>query len=164
MKKLAAALLSIVFAVSLTPITNADTGKEMINEKFPIEFLTTDECNMEEIAVTGTMHLVAKFRTDKNGAAHTDTFATIHGRAVGVTSGNEYIYADTFRSSEDFGITLCEDGINTAPYEFKQYVHSRLLSKGSLPNSYLKFTVRFSTDANCNFGMEVIEEKFDCRG
>lgn len=127
--------------LALTPQASAEV---LVNRRLPFTALVFNDCTGEDIRFAGEFHEVLKSRVDKNGTFHGTYDVNAHGEGEGLTTGNRYIWNDTymeeFVNPQGCAFTL------TSP-DF----YLRLISQGSLPNQLLKVNRTFGLDANCQF-------------
>lgn len=68
------------------------------NFRTEYSYILLDPCHGEELLVTTELHVVMKQRENTNGTFTTDLRINAHGRAIGLTSGAEYVFNNTVRN------------------------------------------------------------------
>jgi hypothetical protein len=108
----------------------------------PFNTVTFDMCTGEFVAITGEACTDIFFHVDASGGAHVTIHETIRGTAVGVTSGNEYVFHTEILTEENV------NSGNNAQDELTLVADANLISKGSLPNDRATITTHITIDAN----------------
>jgi hypothetical protein len=155
-KRFTAGLLMFI-ACLMTSINPSPVRAEvLLNERIPISTTFFDECTGEEILITGEAHLQGSITTTKDGRMRRHAHVNLHGTAVGLTSGNEYVINDNFKIREVTEPAECG-------FKYQDIERIRLISKGTQPNQLTIIGLKLSQNAECQFTSEVTAET-DCRG
>ncbi len=127
-------LLVIAQTISLSRPVAAEIIQ---NTRETAYFTYYDNCADEEISAEVEVHLIWILNDGKVDSIHTN----VTGTAVGLTTGNSYIYKNNYK--DDFLDYTC-GGTATAQ------AHIRVIGKGKAPNSQGVFSIRYDFDSNCN--------------
>ena len=156
MKRFALSLL-LLTACLLTSINpSAVKAEVLLNERIPVSTTFFDECTGEEIQITGEAHLQGSITTTKDGRMRRNAHVNLHGTAVGLTSGNEYVINDNFKIREVTDPGECG-------FKYQDVERIRLISKGTQPNQLTIIGLKLVQNEECQFTSEVTAET-DCRG
>jgi len=141
----------------MTGVTPMPVHAEVqLNERMPVSGTFFDECTGEDIQITGEAHLMGSITTTKDGRMRRHAHVNLHGTAVGLTSGNEYVINDNFKIREVTDPAECG-------FKYQDVERIRLISKGSLPNQMAIIGLKLSQNSDCQFESEITAET-DCRG
>lgn len=123
-----------------------------------------NSCTGEYLAVTGMMTMVLRQHDDAGGGAHRIENYTIHGTAVGLTSGTEYIYHDSHNMRENGDAPMNGWFDDTGAYYFTMSRIVQLVSKGAAPNRTMQHDIWFRVDAAGNVTVQAVRIEVVCGG
>jgi hypothetical protein len=101
-------------------------------------------CTGEFVAITGEICVDVYEHLDAAGGAHISSHATIHGTAVGLTSGNVYQFQTDAHIDANGAVG------NNLQQEATIIADANLISQGSLPNERATITGHATMNANGN--------------
>ena len=153
-KKSLFALLALLVAWSVS-VAQPARAEVTDNYRSQFSYLLFDAYHGEDVLVVTDFHGVLKQKTNEDGSVTTDFRVNAHGRAIGLTSGTEYIFNDTVRNvktttSAVFTETLLQRTRLTNPDTDEQlillYEIGYHIEGGVVTIDY----VNQSTDCDCN--------------
>ena len=143
-----------LMAFALTPVT---TTAQTFNDTTVLVFPFSDTfiaCNGESVPVTGSIHLVFHFTANDNGSSDF-SMNNYHAEGVGQTTGTEYLLVRHAGLTEYFG-----NGFGPATLTFLD--RARLIGRGNVPDTLIKFTFHFTVNANGDLIVNRFESSTEC--
>ena len=128
-----------------------------LNIKVPIPPNTTvfNPCTVENVDLSGNLHLLIHVNSDGNGGFHLKLHANAQGiSGVGQSSGNKY--QGTGAANLQFN---AKKGVVVTAV-----LNANLISKGSADNASLHVTLHLTVNANNNVTATVVNVNAKCKG
>jgi hypothetical protein len=151
---LMAVVAALVVLASARPTVAQNLGEMCL----PFKIVIFDMCTGELVAIMGEACTDVFFHFDASGGAHVTIHETITGTAVGVTSGNEYVFQTEILTEENV------NSGNNAQDELTLVADANLISKGSLPKDRATMTTHITIDANGNVTSMDVDVTENCSG
>jgi hypothetical protein len=116
------------------------SAEVVFNARIPFSATFFDECAGEVIQVTAEDHVVIRL-SENSGTTFRDEHINSHGMAIGLSSGNEYIYNESIKISrvDEPGCGFTDDFSTKA----------RFISQGSHPNLMVRLWVQMEETSGC---------------
>ncbi|UKJ09008.1 hypothetical protein [Solitalea lacus] len=144
---------SVVKPVSKS--TEAASVYHYENQTYDLDYIDFNQCNGEEIHVTGRLKVLFHVTVNNNNIKVTRNANTQGLSAVGLTSGT--IYRVIQIGNEENNGTFINGQWNTT-----MVVHDHLISQGKEENFMLKSLIHISVNANGEFSANVDNYSFEC--
>lgn len=121
-----------------------------VSQRLELDTHFWNACTGENLHLTGTITRVAQYREDEGGGYHWLANYTVQGRAVGLTTGTEYILHETHNMKENGG----------AGFYFTMSFIATAVTPGSGSNQLWQWDWRYRVDES---GAIVTDEYlFEC--
>lgn len=111
-------------------------------------------CNGESVPVNGTLQLVLHFTANDNGSSDF-SMNNYFAEGVGETTGTKYLLVRHAGLTEYFG-----NGLGPATLTFVD--RARLIGRGNVPDTLIKFTFHFTANANGDLVVLRFESSSEC--
>lgn len=142
------------------PTVGPSASRNGVSQRRELDARVWNACTGEDLQLTGTITRVARFHEDEGGGYHWMANYVIQGRAVGVTTGTEYVYHETHNMKENgaqpFHGILDAEG----PYYFTMSFIATMITPGSAPNELWQWDWRYRVDESG--GIVTDEFRFEC--
>ncbi len=142
----------------------ATFAREGVSSRMPLQGRTWNQCTGETVSVTGEITRVFSNRTDQGGGYHWLSNYMIHGKAVGLTSGNEYVYNEIHNMGENGDLPFDKLFDDTGAYYFTMSFISTLVSRGALPNELFQWDIRFKMNRAGEVTIDELRYEVVCKG
>jgi hypothetical protein len=122
--------------------------------RVPFVSIDFNECSGETVLTQGELHLVVRSSSDGNGGSHFVFNGRVVGRAIGETSGAEYLISSGFSTSEytsgagALTFTVAQSGVG--------------IGQGTTPNSVFHALTHLTIHANGTVTADVNHFSFEC--
>jgi hypothetical protein len=147
-----AAVLVVLALAWPTKAQNPGPVRVSFNEQ------TFNMCTGEIVAISGEARSDVFVHFDASGGAHATIHETITGTAVGMTSGNQYVFHTEISTEENVNFG------NNQQDEATIIADADLISQGSLPNERATITTHETIDANGNITSLDLDVTDNCNG
>jgi hypothetical protein len=155
--RVARQLLSILTVLSMFLLTDAaPAARADVIDNFMSEtaFILYDSCHGEEIYVETEFHGIVRQIAKRDGSVTFDFQVNAHGSAVGLTSGTQYVFNDTYHTQDTYvGVTSSGTILQ----------RSRLASPGSAENVTILFRFAYRFDGT-DFIVDLQSVETVCHG
>lgn len=160
MKKRMVYLFSLILILpGLTPPSSAaQANTQKLDFSGPIS--TTIEphpCTGEVIRLDGRFKQIIRITEDGAGGFHMTSHIIVKGTAVGLTSGNEYVFNQESHLSMNDSQQPCQQ-------EFTNTLHLNFISKGRGENLVLSAVGHITMNANCEVSADLNHFRLECQG
>jgi hypothetical protein len=122
--------------------------------RVPFVSMDLNECSGEEVLTQGELLLVVRSASDGNGGSHFVFNGTVVGRAIGETSGAEYLI------SSAFGFNVNTSGAGTLTFTSAQSGVG--IGQGTTPNSVFHALTHLTILANGTVTASIDHFSFEC--
>lgn len=151
-------------AEAAPPADAATFAREGVSSRLPIQGNVWNECTGETVRVTGEINRVFSMHVDQGGGYHWLSNYMIHGSAVGLSSGNQYVYNEIHNMKENGDLPFDALFDDTGAYYFTMSFISTLISKGALPNELFQWDIRFKMNRAGEVTIDEFRYEVLCRG
>jgi hypothetical protein len=151
------ASLFLIFAAAAGSPAYGQATTTTTNEDVPVTNSLPNPCNGDVVTLQGTAHVVNSVTTDSSGGMHVKTHINYQDvSGTGVPSGVNYRVGTT--SNETLNDS---DGPQTETTVIQTI---KLISQGSVLNSFLHVVIHITINANGQTTSTVSETRIECRG
>jgi len=151
-----AVLIAAVVGLLAPPLAAAQDPPQTFNERVPFASAGTPLCGGEEVAFSGTVHILTHVNVDAQGVSHyTFHMNYQNSSATGVTSGARYQINES--STSTFNTRVL-------PTETTTTINGTLIGRGPSNNTGFHLTVHITINANGEPTSEVFNESIRCNG
>lgn len=145
-------LAAVVLALMALPAST----EVQSNQWVPIDgWLWDDPCNGEVLQTFGGYHEVISY-TEVKGEYRWYYLVNAHATGVGLTSGNEYVFNDSY--------TFKERGVLGESASWTFTWHTRFVTKGKPTNAYLVFKTHATWSPATGVVVETVKDSVHCSG
>ena len=137
--------VTTAIAISALLLTAPALSNVTFNEREPFNFIFFNACTGEDVLVDGIFHEVVREKFRSDGSFSLVARINAHGNGIGLSSGSEYVWNDTFVTEVDDPPTIA--------FSFSQTSYLRLIGKGQTANALIRieFLFRVNPDGTIDF-------------